>query len=93
MTKTVSIIFLFLLSQSLNADTIIGFDEDNSNQQREIEKRFDSNIDLNEMDKWLKDLSGVPHHVGSIASREVAEYVASEFKSWGYEVEIESMKY
>ncbi len=89
MTKTVSIIFLFLLSQSLNADTIIGFDEDNSNQQREIEKRFDSNIDLNEMDKWLKDLSRVPHHVGSIASREVAEYVASEFESWGYEVEIE----
>ena len=80
---------LLSISQLFAADPILGFDVSKSQLQRQLEREFDQNINKDEMDKWLKDLSIVPHHVGSVASRDVAEYVAKEFESWGYDVKIE----
>jgi N-acetylated-alpha-linked acidic dipeptidase len=70
------------------ADAILGFDEDGSTAQREIEARIDARIDANEMDGWLKHMSAEPHHVGSAASKATAEYIAELLESWGYETEI-----
>ena len=82
-------LILLNISQLFAADPILGFDSSESQLQRQLEREFDQNINKDEMDKWLKDLSIVPHHVGSVASRDVAEYVAKEFESWGYDVKIE----
>ena len=69
-------------------DPVLGFDEASSDQQRAIESRLDESIDKNEMDQWLRRMSAKPHHVGSPASKENAEFIASLFESWGYDVEI-----
>jgi len=69
-------------------DRVLGFDEASSDLQRAIESRLDESIDKNEMDQWLRRMSAKPHHVGSPASKENAEYIASLLESWGYDVEI-----
>ncbi|MCH8250602.1 MAG: M28 family peptidase [Proteobacteria bacterium] len=69
-------------------DRVLGFDEAASNAQRNIESRLDASIDKNEMDQWLRRMSAKPHHAGSAAGKENAEFIASLFESWGYDVEI-----
>jgi len=71
------------------ADAILGFDEEGSTAQRDIEASLDSRIDAREMDEWLKLMSATPHHLGSLASRENAEFIAAQFEGWGYETEID----
>ena len=74
---------------SLAADErVLGFDAAASNAQRNIEFRLDASIDKNEMDQWLRRLSAKPHHAGSVAGKENAEFIAGLFESWGYDVEI-----
>jgi len=69
-------------------DRVLGFDEAASSAQRNIESRLDESIDKNEMDQWLRRMSAKPHHAGSAAGKENAEFIASLFESWGFEVEI-----
>jgi N-acetylated-alpha-linked acidic dipeptidase len=57
-------------------------------EQEQIEHRFDAKLDAGEMDQWLKRLTARPHHVGSAYGKENAAYIAELFRSWGYEVEI-----
>ncbi len=71
------------------AQDILGFNEAESEIQRSLEIDFDSGLNRQEMDEWLKLLSTTPHHVGSPASKENALFIADLFKSWGYAVEIE----
>jgi len=70
------------------AENILGFDEAGSAAQRKIESQLDASVNAGEMDGWLKRMSATPHHLGSAASRENAEYIRSLFESWGYETEI-----
>ena len=70
------------------ADNIVGFNAAGSAEQRALESVLDSTIDATEMDGWLKRLSERPHHVGSLASKENAEFMAALLESWGYDVEI-----
>jgi len=39
--------------------------------------------------EWLKRLAARPHHVGSPYGKDNAEFMASLFRSWGYDVAIE----
>jgi len=71
-----------------HADELLGFDKEGSVEQRALESAFDRDLDAVDMDSWLKRLSAKPHHVGSEAGREAAEFIADLFKSWGYDVEI-----
>lgn len=67
---------------------ILGFDEAGTTAQRTMEQQLDASINAEEMDQWLKRLSIWPHHVGSAAGKENAEFIAELLTSWGYEVEI-----
>lgn len=82
----------FLLAGSIaladTADNIIGFDKTGSSDQRQVEQRLDADIDPVVMDEWLRKMSHVPHHLGSQASKDVADYIAGLLESWGYSVEI-----
>jgi N-acetylated-alpha-linked acidic dipeptidase len=70
------------------AAELLGFDAAGSDAQRALEARLDQQISADELTTWLKRLSARPHHVGSRAGKENAEYVAGLLRSWGYEVEI-----
>jgi len=86
----VSILALLALGNIVFAaeGSILGYDDTSSATQRAAEARLDKMIDAQEMDGWLRLLSAKPHHVGSLASKENAEFIAELFESWGYDVEI-----
>lgn len=70
------------------ADDLLGFDSAQSAIQRNLEARFDEQLDASELDEWLRKMSARPHHVGSGAGKENAEFIAGLLRSWGYETEI-----
>jgi N-acetylated-alpha-linked acidic dipeptidase len=72
------------------ADALLGFDPDRATAQRAREARFDAGLDPQEMREWMRRLSARPHPVGSPFGKEVAEFVAEQFRSWGYETRIET---
>ncbi len=69
---------------------IAGFQPDSARREVELESRFDSALNRQNFQEWMKKLSGRPHHVGSPASRAVAEFIEDRFKSWGYQTQIET---
>jgi len=69
-------------------DNLLGFDAAGSAHQRALEAQLDSSISAEEMDEWLRLMSATPHHLGSEASKENAEYIAQLLESWGYDTEI-----
>jgi N-acetylated-alpha-linked acidic dipeptidase len=71
-------------------DVLLGFDADRSAAQRALEARFDADLDPRQMRDWMRRLSARPHPVGSPFGKEVAEFVAAQFRSWGYETRIET---
>ncbi len=84
-------LFLLALLAQANialADNILGFDDSSSEAQHALEAQLDASIDANEMDEWLRLLSTMPHHAGSKAGKENAEFIAELLKSWGFDVEI-----
>ena len=60
-----------------------------SNQQRELEKQFDAAMKAENLRNWMKRMSARPHHVGSPYGKENAEFIVAQFKSWGYDAQIE----
>ncbi len=79
---------LLALPASASTDTLLGFDHRSSEAQRALEARLDADLDAADLDRWLQRLSAKPHHAGSVAGRETAQYIASLFEDWGYDVEI-----
>src|SRR5215510_10812633 len=68
---------------------LLGFDRDGSGRERALEKQFDSFIKSDNLRDWMKRLSARPHHLGSGYDKENAEFMASLFRSWGFETAIE----
>tara|TARA_B110000196_G_scaffold311802_1_gene316239 strand:+ start:877 stop:3135 length:2259 start_codon:yes stop_codon:yes gene_type:complete len=64
----------------------------NQKDQKALESKFDSVLDPQNLDEWMKHMSSKPHHVGSPWSKQNAEYVAKHFKSWGFEADIETFE-
>jgi N-acetylated-alpha-linked acidic dipeptidase len=59
-------------------------------QQLDLEKKFDAYPQAKNIDQLIKDMSAHPHHVGSPGNKKVVDYIYDKFKSWGYEVNVES---
>ncbi|MDG1306083.1 MAG: hypothetical protein P8P54_18075, partial [Pseudomonadales bacterium] len=78
-----------LLTTSVSAENITGFDETSTQTQRQLETQFDRQINAAEQDVWLRKFSQKPHHVGSAAGKVIAEEVADLMKEWGYDTKIE----
>ena len=77
-----------LLTTTLSAQqTIYGFA--NPAKQHALEAKFDASLDRANLEAWMKRLAARPHHVGSAYGKENAEFMASLFKSWGYDTTIE----
>lgn len=94
MTKRiVCLIVLLALSSSAfgapAADIILGFTAAGSTQERDLERKFDSYLKAENLREWMKRFSSRPHHIGSPHNRENAEFIASLFRSWGYDTQIE----
>jgi N-acetylated-alpha-linked acidic dipeptidase len=73
-------------------DTLLGFTADGARAQREIEARFDAQLDASNLRSWLEHLTRHPNHVGSPGGKENAEWIADKFRSWGYDTRIEEFQ-
>src|SRR5690606_28106573 len=69
---------------------ILGFTAAGATAQHALEARFDANLSRDTLRAWLKRLSAAPNHVGSPHMRQNAEWIASQVRSWGYEVRIDT---
>jgi N-acetylated-alpha-linked acidic dipeptidase len=92
--KLCALTLLFSFTLPLRAAPIdnkplLGFTREGADRQREMEARFDSLLKRENLRDWMKRLSARPHHIGSAYGKENAEFIAQQFRSWGYETEIE----
>jgi N-acetylated-alpha-linked acidic dipeptidase len=80
---------LIVQAGAIDNRPLLGFSREGATRQREMEARFDSLLKRENLRDWMKRLAARPHHVGSAYGKENAEFIASQFRSWGYETEIE----
>src|ERR1043166_5149789 len=79
-------------STSLGAATnepLLGFTTESTAKERTLEAKFDGFLRRENLRDWMKFMTAQPHHLGSPYGRQVAEFIAEKFRSWGYETEIE----
>lgn len=87
--RRINFIVMLLLSASvINAQKIMGFKEANAKTQLDWEKQFDAQLNVKNLDTWMQFLTSHPHHIGSVQGKANAEYMATLFRSWGYQTEI-----
>jgi len=72
--------------------TLFGFTQTGSAEQRSLERKFDSYLTANNLRDWMKRLSARPHHLGSKYGKDNAEFIAAQFKSWGFDTKIEEFE-
>jgi N-acetylated-alpha-linked acidic dipeptidase len=72
-----------------NEPALLGFTAGRTDDQRRLEARFDALLSAGELREWMRRLSARPHELGSAYGRENAEFLAAQFRSWGYETAIE----
>jgi N-acetylated-alpha-linked acidic dipeptidase len=98
MKNFLRVILIFLVSSSILAQNVtverplMGFTAESSSRQREIESRFDAMLNPENLRSWMKRLSARPHHVGSPYDKENAEFIAAQFRSWGFDTAIEQFQ-
>lgn len=72
--------------------TLTGFSKDKSEAEIQAEQKFDSYLRASNLNEWMKKLTARPHALGSPMSKQYAEFIRDQFKSWGYDAQIETYK-
>jgi N-acetylated-alpha-linked acidic dipeptidase len=72
--------------------TMLGFGHDAALKQSSLETQFDRGLQRDNLREWMRRLTAHPHHLGSPYDKENAEFIAAQFRSWGYETQIEEFE-
>lgn len=72
--------------------SITGFTKEHADAEIKAEQQFDTYLKAQNLDDWMKKLTAKPHHLGSNSGKEYAEWMRDQFKSWGYDAQIETYK-
>lgn len=86
------ILLLFTVPFSGFSQKVTGFSADAGKAQLKVEQTFDGYLEAANLDVWMKKLSARPHHLGSDFGRQSAEFIRDQFRSWGYDAEIETFQ-
>jgi len=97
MTKRLALLasLIVLMSPEVPAQSptpIRGFTSKASEAERQIEETFRAIPKPENNREYMRIISEDPHHAGSPGSRKVAEYILSQYKSWGLDASIESFE-
>ena len=68
---------------------LLGFTAESTRAQRDLEARFDAQLDADNLRNWMRHLSRHPTHVGSPGAKANAEWIAEQFRSWGFDTRID----
>ncbi|HSP13672.1 MAG TPA: transferrin receptor-like dimerization domain-containing protein [Thermoanaerobaculia bacterium] len=80
------------IAQTTSDKPIFGFTAGNAVKEHALEANFDSQLSRDNLREWMKRLSARPHHLGSAYDHDNAEFIASLFRSWGYDTNIEQFQ-
>lgn len=83
---------VFAFADKPDEKPMLGFGEKPAADERALEKRFDAAVKKDNLREWMKHLSARPHHLGSPYDKANAEFIAEQFKSWGYDTHIEEFR-
>ena len=72
--------------------TLLGFGGEGAAREINWETRFDESIKRENLRDWMKRLTAHPHHLGSPYDKDNAEFIAAQFRAWGYETQIEEFE-
>lgn len=90
LTPTLSCLAALLLSQAaVSQAPLLGFSPTHAAQERALEARFDAALHKENLRTWMQRLSAHPHHLGSAYDKSNAEFIAAQFRTWGYDTLIE----
>ena len=81
-----------LFAQTTTDKPILGFTAANAAKEHALEAQFDARMNRDNLRNWMQRLSARPHHLGSDYDRQNAEFIASLFRSWGYDTNIEEFQ-
>lgn len=88
------IVFLFVgfcsVSSLLAQQHLTGFFQKNVLSQINLEKKFDASLNTSNIDAHIKLMSSEPHHLSSPKDKANAEYILNQFKSYGWDAQIET---
>lgn len=91
MRKIITGCLVLAMYQPLSAQKMItGFTDKTATEQKQLEQRFDALLKAERIGQTIKELSAVPHHVGSPGGKAVAENILNKFKSYGWDAKIET---
>src|SRR3954453_9213678 len=86
----VAVIALSQFSLHAQTKTITGFTDQSASQQFSLEQNFDKNLSAENIGNTIKELSSRPHNLGSAGDKLVAENIYNRFKSYGFDVRIDT---
>jgi N-acetylated-alpha-linked acidic dipeptidase len=89
---TITLLLGSALLHSQAAAPIRGFTAHSSESQRRAETTFRAVPKPANLREYMRAIAGEPHHAGAPGSRKVAEYMLTQFKSWGLNASIESFE-
>lgn len=84
------IVMLPLSGANREDEPLYGFTANTSQTERDWENKFRAIPDPKILRDTMQRLSARPHHVGSPYDKQNAEWILSQFKSWGLNAEIET---
>ncbi|UWX53997.1 hypothetical protein NYZ99_13055 [Maribacter litopenaei] len=91
MKYTITLLLLFIVISLGNAqNSILGFTEKSSAEQKKLEKDFEEKLEASNIDNWMQKMAAEPHWVGTKFGEENAKWIRDQFKSWGYDAKIET---
>ncbi len=70
-------------------ESILGFTPESSAAQRDVEARYDQALSAENLRNWMEYIVSKPIYVGSPHNKETADWMVEQFRSWGYEAELE----
>jgi N-acetylated-alpha-linked acidic dipeptidase len=91
MQKGIFILMIVLAGTTLYAqqNRISGFNDSSTKIELNREKAFDELISRENIGLTIRDLSSVPHNLGSAGSKEVAEKIQQKFRDYGFDVRMD----
>ncbi len=69
---------------------MLGFSSAGATGEQALEQKFDAYLNKDEQRAWMHRMSAHPHHIGSEFDKDNLEYVASLFRSWGFQTSVET---
>jgi N-acetylated-alpha-linked acidic dipeptidase len=96
MRRTISALLVCLVAllplsaASSDDEALYGFTATSSRAERDLENTFRKIPDPKILRESMQRLSARPHHVGSAYDKQNAEWILSQFKSWGLDAQIET---